>query len=124
MPDGAARSQPAQLSSRRRVATLRPSATAVHATWWSGRIRLKSSQVENGHRLIPAAAHTTSAARNAATNGRAWRGIAWASCALVRRLYALIGTWPGSAATRASHARRAGWSSSEKPPSPATCVYA
>ena len=38
--------------------------------------------------------------------------------------HASIGTCPGCAATRSSHARIAGYASSSKPPSCATCVYA
>ena len=41
-----------------------------------------------------------------------------------RMFYASIGTWPGCAATRSSHARIAGYGSRSKPPSCATCVYA
>jgi MerR family regulatory protein len=41
-----------------------------------------------------------------------------------KRLYAVIGTWPGWACTRTSQSRIAGYGSSSKPPSGATCVYA
>ena len=51
-----------------------------------------------------------------------WRRLDGFPAAVDAHRYASIGTCPGSAATRSSHARTAGYGSRSKPPSSATCV--